>query len=105
MEPLVTIALAVAQDERAIKIQVSAVSDSLRMMRNRRQTGQTRPPEVTGATAALSVPAQEAEIKAATPVRGRVLARLMQEGRKGKNGVMIVVSAVKNQPEERNLIP
>ena len=105
MEPPVTIALAVVPDERAIKIQVSAVSDSLRMIRNRRQTGQTRPPEVTGATVALPAPAQEAEIKAATPVRGRVLARLMQEGRKGKNGVMIVVSAVKNQPEERNLIP
>ena len=104
MQPCVTIALAVAPDDRAIKIQVSALSDSLQMIHNRLQTGQLHPPEVTGATVAPLVPAQEAETKAATPVRGRVLGRLMQGVHKGKNGVMIVVRAVKNQPEARNPI-
>ena len=104
MEPPVATALAVVPDGRAIKIQISAVLDSLQMIHNRLQTGQPHPPEVTGVTVASLATAREVEIKVATPVRGRVLGRLMQGGHKGKNGVMIVVRAVKNQLEARNLI-
>lgn len=104
MEPAGTSALAVAPDGRAIRMQISAASDSQRMIRNRRYTGQTHPPEVTGVTVALLALAQEAEARAATQVRVRVLGSPMQGGRKGKNGVMIVVRVAKNQPEVRNPI-
>lgn len=104
VEPAGTSALAVAPDGHAMRMQFSAAPDSQRMIRNRRQTGQTPPPLVTGVTVALLALAQEAEARAATPVRVRVLGSLMQVVRKVKNGVMIVVRVVKNQPEARNPI-